>query len=427
MTKSQQLFNRAVSTIPGGVNSPVRAFGSVEREPVYISSGNGSRIRDVDGNEYVDFVCSWGPLILGHANPEVAEVLRKAIERGTSFGANTEVEVEFAELITSIVPSIDMVRMVNSGTEATMSAVRLARGVTQREKIIKFDGCYHGHGDSFLIKAGSGVLTLGIPGSPGVTKGTASDTLIASFNDPQSVQSLLDENPGEVAAVILEPVMGNAGVIPPDPGFLHEIRRMTKSAGALLIFDEVITGFRVSLGGAQELYGVDPDVTCLGKIIGGGLPVGAFGGKREIMEQLAPTGPVYQAGTLSGNPLAMSAGLETVRILKRDGIHEKLETLSGKLANGIADNTKRLGLPYTVNRVGSMMSISFSDNPVRTFADSSGIDTKAFNRYFIEMLSRGVYVAPSAFEAAFVSSAHSDADIDRAIEANYESLKAIVD
>ncbi len=423
MSKSEELFTRGVRTIPGGVNSPVRAFRSVESGPVYISSGKGSHMQDVDGNDYIDFVCSWGPLILGHAQERVIEAVEKAARKGTSFGANTEVEIELAEAIAGALPSIDMVRMVNSGTEAAMSAVRLARAYTEKRKIIKFEGCYHGHGDSFLIEAGSGVLTLGIPGSPGVTQGTVSDTLIGSFNDISSVEKLFEKHEGEIAAVILEPVMGNAGVIPPSSGFLSQLRELTRKHSALLIFDEVITGFRVAFGGAQQRYGIEPDLTCLGKIIGGGFPVGAFGGKREIMEHLAPTGPVYQAGTLSGNPLAMTAGLETIGILGEEGTYEKLEELGKRLETGINNNIKKFGLPYSTNRVGSMMSLFFTEKPVASFADAEVTDSKAFDRYFNAMLSRGIYIAPSPFEASFVSAAHSNDDIDRALEANYESLQ----
>jgi glutamate-1-semialdehyde 2,1-aminomutase len=424
MSRSEQLFERSLNFIPGGVNSPVRAFGSVGIDPVYIEGAKGSHLWDVDGRDYIDFVCSWGPLILGHANDRVVAAIKKAAEKGTSFGANTEIEVEFAELITSLIPSIELIRMVNSGTEAAMSAVRLARGYTKRKRIIKFDGCYHGHGDSFLIRAGSGVLTLGIPGSPGVTEGTAGDTLIASFNDISSVEALIDSQGSDIAAVILEPVMGNAGVIPPDEGFLKELRKLTEASGILLVFDEVITGFRVSLGGAQELYGVEPDLTCLGKVIGGGLPVGAFGGRRDIMDYLAPKGPVYQAGTLSGNPLAMAAGLETVRILQSEDIHIRLEELSARLEGGIRENLQQLDLPYRINRVGSMMSLFFTDRDVDSFQAAQTADTKTFDRYFSHMIREGIYIAPSAFEASFVSSAHTEEDIDRAIEANYASLKA---
>jgi len=420
--RSKALFQEAQQMIPGGVNSPVRAFGSVDMEPLYISGGKGSKIYDADGREYIDYVCSWGPLILGHADPRMVTALEKAAARGTSFGANTEIEVRFAELITRLYPSIDMIRMVNSGTEATMSAVRLARGFTGRSKIVKFEGCYHGHGDSFLIKAGSGVLTLGIPGSPGITESTARDTLIARFNDLDSVKALFAENRDQVAAVILEPVMGNAGVIPPASGFLPGLRELTADEGALLIFDEVITGFRVSLGGAQELYGIRPDLTCLGKIIGGGLPVGAFGGRREIMEQLAPLGPVYQAGTLSGNPLAMAIGFETVKILEKEKIHERLEHLSSLLEQGMRHNLKKLGLPYRLNRVGSMMSLFFTDREVTDFASATSCDLEAFKNYFHSMLEQGMYLAPSAFEASFLSAAHTEQDIKNTLEAAYNSL-----
>ncbi len=423
--RSKALYREARRVIPGGVNSPVRAFGSVDMEPLYISAGRGSKIYDADGRQYIDYVCSWGPLILGHADPRLLAALEATAARGTSFGANTEIEVRFAELITRLYPSVDMIRMVNSGTEATMSAVRLARGYTGRSKIIKFEGCYHGHGDSFLIKAGSGVLTLGIPGSPGITDSTARDTLVARFNDLDSVQALLAENRGQVAAVILEPVMGNAGVIPPAEGFLSGLRKLTTEEGALLIFDEVITGFRVSLGGAQQLYGIRPDLTCLGKIIGGGLPVGAFGGRREIMEQLAPLGPVYQAGTLSGNPLAMAIGFETVKILEEQNIHERLEHLSSLLEQGLTANLEKLGLPYKVNRVGSMMSLFFADREVTDFTSAAGCDIEAFKIYFRSMLEQGIYLAPSAFEASFVSAAHDEQDIEKTLEAGYNSLRRL--
>jgi glutamate-1-semialdehyde 2,1-aminomutase len=423
--RSKALYREARRVIPGGVNSPVRAFGSVDMEPLYISAGRGSKIYDADGRQYIDYVCSWGPLILGHADPRLLAALEATAARGTSFGANTEIEVRFAELITRLYPSVDMIRMVNSGTEATMSAVRLARGYTGRSKIIKFEGCYHGHGDSFLIKAGSGVLTLGIPGSPGITDSTARDTLVGRFNDLDSVQALLAENRGQVAAVILEPVMGNAGVIPPAEGFLSGLRKLATEEGALLIFDEVITGFRVSLGGAQQLYGIRPDLTCLGKIIGGGLPVGAFGGRREIMEQLAPLGPVYQAGTLSGNPLAMSIGFETVKILEAQNIHERLEHLSSLLEQGLTANLEKLGLPYKVNRVGSMMSLFFTDREVTDFTSAAGCDIEAFKIYFRSMLEQGIYLAPSAFEASFVSAAHDEQDIEKTLEAGYNSLRRL--
>jgi glutamate-1-semialdehyde 2,1-aminomutase len=420
---SSQLFQRARQVIPGGVNSPVRAFGSVGLEPLYIRRGQGSKIYDVEGREYLDYVCSWGPLILGHAHPRLVAALNEAAALGTSFGATTPIEPAFAELITTLYPSIQMVRMVNSGTEATMSAVRLARGFTGRAKLIKFEGCYHGHGDSFLIKAGSGVLTLGIPGSPGVTEGTARDTLVARFNDLESVKALLRAGRGEVAALIVEPVMGNVGVIPPAEGFLAGLRELCSEEKVVLIFDEVITGFRVALGGAQELYGVRPDLTCLGKIIGGGLPVGAFGGRREIMEMLAPLGPVYQAGTLSGNPLALAMGYETVRILREEAIYDRLESLSAMLEEGLRRSFRKLSRSCRINRVGSMLSLFFTDRDVGDFASAMSCDQGAFRDYFRRMLEQGIYLAPSAFEAVFVSAAHDEADIRRTVEAAEESLR----
>ncbi len=347
-------------------------------------------------------------------------------ENGTSFGANTEIEIKLAKLITEIYPSIDLVRMVNSGTEATMSAVRLARGYTGKNKIIKFEGCYHGHGDSFLIKAGSGVLTLGIPGSPGITENTAQDTLIAQFNNIESVEKLIDSNKGLIAALILEPVMGNAGVIPPGPAFLKKLREITRAQDIVLIFDEVITGFRVALGGAQELYGIDPDLTCLGKIIGGGMPVGAYGGKKKYMDNLAPEGPVYQAGTLSGNPMAMAAGYETVSILKSGNVYYELEEKAKMLEQGLRDNLKKLKLNFRMNRVGSIMGFFFTDKDVHDFDSAMTADTKAFTAYFGEMMKRGIYLAPSQFEASFLSAAHTEEDILKTVEANYESLKSIV-
>lgn len=425
MKKSEILFQEAKKYIPGGVNSPVRAFKSVDMDPLYIERGKGSKIFDVDGNEYIDYICSWGPLILGHSDERVLKKISEFSENGTSFGANTEIEVKLAKLITEIYPSIDLVRMVNSGTEATMSAIRLARGCTGKNKIIKFEGCYHGHGDSFLIKAGSGVLTLGIPGSPGVTKNTAQDTLIARFNNIQSVEKLIDSNKNQIAAVILEPVMGNAGVIPPDTAFLRELREITRAEVIILIFDEVITGFRVALGGAQELYGIDPDLTCLGKIIGGGLPVGAYGGRRKFMESLAPEGPIYQAGTLSGNPLAMAAGYETVSILKEENVYDELEVKAKLLEEGLRNNLKRLNLNYRMNRVGSMMSFFFTERDVHDFSSAMTSDTKAFTSYFKEMLKNGIYLAPSQYEASFLSAAHSNDDIQKTVEAHYTSLKSL--
>lgn len=427
MSESSRLFREARSYIPGGVNSPVRACGSVGGEPLYIDRAAGSRIHDVDGHEYIDYVCSWGPLILGHAHPDVVARIEQAAARGTSFGANTAAEVEMAREIVQLFPSIDLVRMVNSGTEAAMSAVRLARGYTGRNKVVKFQGCYHGHGDSFLIKAGSGVLTLGIPGSPGVTESTAADTLVAQFNSIESVERIVQSNKGRIAALVLEPVMGNAGVIPPAPGFLHKVRELTANEGIVLIFDEVITGFRVAPGGAQQLYEVAPDLTCLGKIIGGGLPVGAFGGRKEIMEQLAPAGPVYQAGTLSGNPLAIAAGLATIRALTADGtMYEQLEHLAGLLEDGMRANHQKLGVSFAMNRVGSMMSLFFTGKPVTDFDSALTSDTGLFARYYSEMLSRGVYLAPSQFEAGFVSAAHTEQDIEQTLKAHFDSLSGLV-
>jgi len=422
--RSDTLFEQAKRRIPGGVNSPVRAFKSVGRNPVFIQRAAGSKIWDVDGNEYIDYVGSWGPMILGHAHPRVVEALKRAIKDGTSFGAPTELEINVAELICAMVPSIDMVRMVNSGTEATMSAIRLARAFTNREKIIKFEGCYHGHGDSFLIKAGSGAMTLNVPDSPGVTTGVAAGTLNATYNDLVSVRALVAQNSGQVAAIIVEPVVGNMGCVPPQPGFLEGLRALCTKEGILLIFDEVMTGFRLARGGAQELFDIRPDLTTLGKIIGGGLPVGAYGGKREIMEMVAPSGPMYQAGTLSGNPLAMSAGYETLRILQEEkDFYVELEQKASRLADGIRDAIKGLGLSLVQNRVGSMATLFFTDKPVTNYKSAAASDTARFGLYFREMLRQGIYMTPSQFEAGFVSIAHTDADIDRTLEANEEALR----
>lgn len=423
--KSDALFARALGLIPGGVNSPVRAYRSVGCSPPFIANAQGARVRDEDGNEYIDYVGSWGPMILGHAHPRVIGAVTRAAASGTSFGAPTGLEVQMAALIARLVPSIEVVRMVNSGTEATMSALRLARAFTGREKFIKFEGCYHGHADAFLIKAGSGAMTLSVPDSPGVPAAVAALTLSATFNDLTSVAALLRGHRGEVAAIIVEPVAGNMGCVPPEPGFLEGLRRLASEEGSLLIFDEVMTGFRLSPGGAQELYGVKPDLTTLGKIIGGGLPVGAYGGKREIMAMVAPSGPVYQAGTLSGNPLAMSAGLETLTILAEDpGLYGALERKAGRLAGGMADAVRSLGLPVTLNRVGSMSTLFFAPEKVTDYAGALAADTKKFGVWFREMLRRGIYLAPSQFEAGFVSAAHSDEDIERTIDACRESLAA---
>jgi len=418
------LFEEAQRVIPGGVNSPARAFGVVGGDPLFLSQGKGARIYDADGDAYIDYVCSWGPLILGHAHPDVVAALKRVCEQGTSFGAPTEVEVRMASLVTEMMPSVEMVRMVNSGTEATMSAVRLARGYTGRSKVIKFEGCWHGHADSFLIQAGSSALTLGAPSSPGVTEGTAADTLTAPFNDLNAVQRIVEENQGEVAAVIVEPVAGNMGVIPPDAGFLEGLRSLTADHGIVLVFDEVITGFRVHAGGAQALYDVTPDLTTLGKIIGGGLPVGAFGGKQEIMGDISPLGKkVSQAGTLSGNPLAMTAGYETLTRLRQPGVYEALESRAAALEAGFRENLKALGLNLQLNRVGSMMTLFCCEDPVRDYEGACRCDQEMFARYFRAMLAQGIYLAPSQFEAAFVSLAHEDTDIERTIQANYQALK----
>lgn len=422
--KSDILFQEAQLLLPGGVNSPVRAFRSVGRSPLFIKRARGAHVWDEDGNKYIDYVGSWGPMILGHAQPQIVKSIQRAAKSGTSFGAPTEIEVRMAELIRSIMPSIEMVRMVNSGTEATMSAIRLARAYTGKEKIIKFEGCYHGHGDSFLIKAGSGALTLGVPDSPGVPVGTARGTLTARYNDLASVTRLIEQNRAEVAAIIVEPVVGNMGCIPPEPGFLEGLRSLTSAHSMLLIFDEVMTGFRVALGGAQELYGIRPDLTTLGKIIGGGLPVGAYGGKKEIMQMVAPSGPMYQAGTLSGNPLAMSAGYEMLKKLSRSRlVYKQLENRSAALEDGFRKNLKKTGLNLTLNRIGSMFSLFFTDKPVCDYDSAKTADTDRFGRYFNAMLNLGMYLPPSQFEAAFLSASHSFADIKKTIAANLVALQ----
>lgn len=422
--KSKIAFKKACEIIPGGVNSPVRAFKSVGGQPVLISKGKGSKIIDIDGNVYIDYISSWGPLILGHAYNPIVEAIQKAAELGTSYGAPTLQETEMAELIISMVPSVEMVRMVNSGTEATMSAIRLARGVTGRTKILKFAGCYHGHGDSFLIKAGSGALTLGLPDSPGVPESVANDTLTANYNDIASVEKLFAEFGQEIAAVIVEPVAANMGVVLPQKEFLEGLRIITEKHGALLIFDEVITGFRLSPGGAQEYYGVMPDITTLGKIIGGGLPVGAYGGKKEIMNQLAPVGPIYQAGTLSGNPLAMAAGIEMLKTLKNDpSIYTELERKAAKLEIGLKENLQKTGTKAVINRVGSLMTLFFTDlDKIESFEDVMKSDQVKYAKYFRLALESGIYLAPSQFEAAFISNAHSDEDIEKTIEASYQAM-----
>ncbi len=421
---SRSLFARAQKLIPGGVNSPVRAFRSVGGEPLFIRSGSGSRITDEDGNSYIDYVGSWGPLILGHAPAVVRLALRKQIARGTSFGAPTEQEVRLAEMICHAVPSIEKVRLVNSGTEATMSAIRLARAFTGRYKIIKFDGCYHGHADSFLVKAGSGVATLGLPDSPGVPPTESALTISVPFNDSEAVETALDNNRAEIAASIVEPVAGNMGTVPPIKGFLQRVRKLTREHGALLIFDEVMTGFRVAYGGAQELFGVRPDLTCLGKIIGGGLPVGAYGGNREIMKSIAPEGPVYQAGTLSGNPLAVSAGIATLNYLRRPGTYQKLERLTAELADGLARAAEDSGTEVQLNRVGSMFTLFFAAKPVRDYESALASDTGRYGRFFRALLESGIYFAPSQFEACFLSLAHTRRDVAATVRAAREAFKA---
>jgi glutamate-1-semialdehyde 2,1-aminomutase len=425
MEKSVRLFAEAQQYIPGGVNSPVRAFKSVGGNPVYIAKGEGSRVVDVDGNTYIDYIGSWGPLILGHAHPKVLAAIQEAAALGTSFGAPTERETEMAKLVCEIVPSVEVVRMVNSGTEATMSALRLARGYTKRNKIMKFEGCYHGHADSLLIKAGSGVATLGLPDSPGVPEATAINTITVPYNDLESVKMAFEAFGDDLAAVIVEPVAGNMGVVPPQPGFLQGLREITQRYGTLLIFDEVMTGFRVARGGAQELYGITPDLTTMGKVIGGGLPVGAYGGRRDIMLQIAPAGPIYQAGTLSGNPLAMAAGLTTLRELGQEGVYERLEALSARLAEGLADNARKLGIPHTVNRVGSMVCLFFTETPVVNYETAKTSDLERFSKYFRHLLEEGVMIPPSQFEGMFVSLAHTEADIERTIEASYHAMKKL--
>ncbi len=424
---SEQLFEQAKKFIPGGVNSPVRAFKSVGGSPVFMARGSGSKMYDVDGNEYIDYIGSWGPHLFGHNPSFIIDALKGAIENGTSFGAPTEIEVKMAQLITELVPSIEMVRMVNSGTEATMSAIRAARGYTGKEKIIKFEGCYHGHGDFFLIKAGSGALTFGGPTSPGVTKGNAADTLVADFNSIESVKKIIAQNKNEIAAVIIEPVVGNMGTVIPQNNFLNELRNVCSKEKIVLIFDEVMTGFRLSKGGAQELFGVKPDISTFGKIIGGGLPVGAYGGKREIMEMVSPSGPVYQAGTLSGNPLAMNAGFAALTYIKNHPeVYQILEESSTYLENGFKNGIKSLNKNFQLNRVGSMMTLFFTEEKVTDYNSAVKSDTKLYGKYFHEMLNRGIYFPPAQFEALFVSSVHSKDDLDKTISANYEALKAIL-
>ncbi len=423
--KSKTLFNEAQNLMPGGVNSPVRAFKSMGGNPLFIEKGKGSRFYDADGNSYIDYVQSWGPLILGHAHPRIVEVISETAAKGTSFGAPTELENEMAKLVIEAVPSVEMVRMVNSGTEAVISAIRVARGYTKRNKIIKFAGGFHGHGDSLLIKAGSGVTTLGLPDSPGVTPGTAQDTIIASYNDLEQVKEIFTKVGEEIAAVIIEPVAGNMGLVIPKDGFLEGLREVTQKYGALLIFDEVMSGFRVAYGGAQEYFNVTPDLTTLGKVIGGGLPVGAYGGKKEIMEQVAPAGPIYQAGTLSGNPLAMAVGIETLKIIKEPGVYKTLAEKAAKLGAKIKAAADAQGIPVKCYNIGSMFCTYFNEEEVFDFASAARSDLEAFKIFFMALIENGVYIAPSQFETGFMSLAHSDEDIEKTVVAAEKALIAV--
>ena len=424
-TQSQLLFEKAKRIIPGGVNSPVRAGQAVGIDPPFIARAQGCNLWDLEGNRYIDYVCSWGPMILGHAHPEVVEALRKQLSAGTSYGAPTELELQMAETIVKMVPSIEMVRMVNSGTEATMSALRLARGFTGRDKIVKFEGCYHGHSDSLLVSAGSGVATLGIPGTPGIPEDLAAHTISLSFNNLDEVFQTFEKFGPQIAAVILEPIPGNMGVVIPDKGFLEGVRQVTRENGTVLIFDEVITGFRVASGGAQALYGIMPDLTCLGKIIGGGLPVGAYGGRRDIMDRIAPVGDIYQAGTLSGNPLAMAAGLATLKLLQTDAIYTDLEKKGKLLFSGLEDAMRSAGVEVTFNRMGSMGSFFFTGDPVTDFASAKRSNAELFKGYYAGMLAQGVYLAPSPFEAAFVSTAHDEESIQKTIDCAAAVLRSL--
>ena len=421
---SETLFEEAQRYIPGGVNSPVRAFRAVGGTPRFIARAAGSKLYDVDGREYIDYVASWGPMILGHAHPQVVRALHQAAERGTSYGAPTEGEVILAGMICEAFPSIDLVRLVSSGTEAAMSAIRIARGYTKRDLIVKFDGCYHGHSDGLLVQAGSGATTLGIPNSGGVPSSYTQQTLSLPFNNLAAVREAFDRYHRRIAAVVLEPIPGNMGVVLPASGFLQGLRELTSQNEALLVFDEVITGFRVLYGGAQHLYGVTPDLTLLGKNIGGGLPVGAFGGRRDIMEQIAPLGPVYQEGTLSGNPLAVTAGIETLRLLRQPDVYERLEARAQQLCDGVQDAAKRAGVSVYTTRIGSMFCTFFTDQSVTDYASTSFADTAQFRRYFHALIDAGIYVAPSQFEAGFVSTAHTDDDIKRTIEVSYQAFQA---
>ncbi|MEB3272895.1 MAG: glutamate-1-semialdehyde 2,1-aminomutase [Prochlorothrix sp.] len=423
--KSEEIFAAAQKLMPGGVSSPVRAFKSVGGQPIVFDRVQGAYAWDVDGNQYIDYVGTWGPAICGHSHPEVIEALRSALDKGTSFGAPCELENILAQMVIHAVPSVEMVRFVNSGTEACMAVLRLMRAYTQREKVIKFEGCYHGHADMFLVKAGSGVATLGLPDSPGVPKSVTAATLTAPYNDLEAVKQLFADNPNEIAGVILEPVVGNSGFITPEPGFLEGLRELTQANGALLVFDEVMTGFRISYGGAQQKFGVTPDLTTMGKVIGGGLPVGAYGGKREIMEMVAPAGPMYQAGTLSGNPLAMTAGIKTLEIMGRSGSYEALETLTQRLISGLLERAKASGHEVCGGSISAMFGLFFTSGPVRNYEEAKQSDLQKFSRFHRGMLEQGIYLAPSQFEAGFTSLAHTDADIDRTLAAAETVFKSL--
>ncbi|OFL46200.1 glutamate-1-semialdehyde aminotransferase [Nosocomiicoccus sp. HMSC067E10] len=423
--KSKQLFDEAVHLMPGGVNSPVRAFKSVNMDPLFIDSAKGAKVKDVDGNEYIDYVLSWGPLILGHTDEEVVEAIKQQAEKGSSFGAPTAVENELAKLVIDRVPSVEMIRFVSSGTEATLAALRLARGYTNRNKILKFEGCYHGHSDSLLIKAGSGVATLGLPDSPGVPEGTAKNTITVPYNDKESLKVAFEHYGDDIAAVIMEPVAGNMGVVPPVNDFLQYVRDITNEYGSLLIFDEVMTGFRVGYNCAQGYFGIDPDITCLGKVIGGGLPVGAFGGKKEIIERIAPAGDIYQAGTLSGNPLAMTAGLHTLKQLNKES-YDHFNHLGDMIEEGLTEVFKEFNVPFTINRAGSMIGFFLTGGPVENFEDANGSDLKLFAKLYPEMIKEGVYLPPSQFEGMFLSTKHTEEDIKFTIEAFRNALSRIM-
>ena len=423
--RSTELFDEAQRYLPGGVNSAVRAFKAVGGNPLFIRRGKGAKIYDEDGNEFIDYVCSWGPLILGHSHPQVVKAIKKAVEHGTSFGATTELEIVLAKMVCTAMPSMEMVRFVNSGTEATMSAIRLARAATGRDKIVKFAGGYHGHSDGLLTKAGSGMTTLGIPSCPGVPASFTSETLLSAYNNREMVERLFADFGQEIAAIIVEPIAANMGVVPPQPGFLEHLRSLTQKSGALLIFDEVITGFRIAYGGAQALYKVTPDLTCLGKIIGGGLPIGAYGGRREIMQMVAPAGSVYQAGTLSGNPVVMAAGIETLNILRKPEFYSQLEARSSLLEKGIIEAAEKTGINIQVSRVGSILTIFFTKKPVIDYETACQADTELYARFFHQMLSRGIYLPPSQFEAIFISTAHTNEDIQATIRAVNEAFSSL--